>query len=68
MKFLDKFYNEADIPWVSMTWSKFYSNPQTPPQARSPIGSFWWKDIMTLFDKFRDLAICNPNNGRTVLF
>jgi len=47
---------------------KFYSNPQTPPQARSPIESFWWKDIMTLFDKFRDLAICNPGNGRTVLF
>ena len=40
MKFLDKFYNEAEIPWVSLTWSKFYSNLQTPPQARSPIGSF----------------------------
>ena len=23
---------------------------------------------MTLFDKFRDLAICNPSNGRTILF
>ena len=68
MKFLDKFYNEAEIPWVSLTWSKFYSNSQTPPQSRSPIGSFWWKDIMTLFDKFRDLAICNPSNGRIVLF
>ena len=68
MKFLDKFYNEVDIPWVSMTWSKFYSNSQTPPHARSLIGSFWWKDIMTLFHKFRDLANCNPSNGRTALF
>jgi hypothetical protein len=26
MKFLDRFYNKADIPWVSLTWSKLYSN------------------------------------------
>jgi len=51
MKHLDKFYNQADIPWVTLTWSKFYSNTQTPPHARSPVGSFWWKDIMKLFDK-----------------
>ena len=68
MKFLDKFYNEAEIPWVSMTWSKFYSNSQTPPHARSPIGFFWWKYIMTLFHKFRVFANCNPSNGSTVLF
>lgn len=68
MKFLDKFYNGADTPWVSLTWSKFYSNSQTPPQARSSIGSFWQKDIMSLFDKFRDLASCNPSNGKTALF
>jgi len=33
MKFLDKFYNNHDIPWVKLTWSAFYSNNQTPPQA-----------------------------------
>jgi hypothetical protein len=49
MKYLDKFYNHANIPWVSLTWSKFYSNTTTPPQARSPVGSFWWKEVLKLF-------------------
>jgi len=40
MKSLDKFYNKADIPWVSLTWSQFYANNQTPHQARCPVGSF----------------------------
>lgn len=26
VKSLDKFYNHADVPWVSLTWSAFYSN------------------------------------------
>jgi ubiquinone/menaquinone biosynthesis C-methylase UbiE len=33
MKHLDKFYYQVDIPWVTLTWSKFYSNTQTPPHA-----------------------------------
>lgn len=68
MKYLDKFYNRADVPWVSVTLSKFYANTQTPPQSRSLVGSFWWKDIIKLFDKFQKLAISNPNSGNTALF
>jgi len=68
MKFLDKFYNNHDIPWVKLTWSAFYSNNQTPPQARSPIGSFWWKDILKLFRKFQNLAICSAHRGNTIMF
>jgi hypothetical protein len=34
MKFLDKFYNHADVPRVSLTWSNLYTNEQTPPQSR----------------------------------
>lgn len=26
IKFLDKFYNHAEIPWVELTWSKLYRN------------------------------------------
>ena len=52
MKYLDKFYNRADVPWVSLTWTKFYATTQTPPQSRSPVGSFLWKDIIKLFNKF----------------
>jgi len=68
MKFLDKFYNNHDIPWVKLTWSAFYSNNQTPPQARSPIGSFWWNDILKLFGKFQNLAICSAHRGNTIMF
>lgn len=68
MKHLDKFYNRADIPWVTLTWAKFYSNNQTPPQTRSPVDSFWWKDIMKLFDSFKGFAICSLQRGDTVLF
>jgi hypothetical protein len=63
LKFLDKFYNQADTPWVSLTWIKFYANTQTPPQHRSPTGSFWWKDVIRLFDKFESMASCSPNKG-----
>lgn len=68
MKFMDKFYNKADLPWVSLTWSKLYANTQTPPHARSTVGSFWWKYIMHLFNMFQKFAICNPSNGTTAQF
>ena len=68
LKFLDKFFNKSDIPWVKLTWSKLYANKQTPPQARSPVVSFWWKEIMGLFGKYQAMAICKPNSGNTVLF
>jgi hypothetical protein len=68
LKFLDKFYHKDDTPWVDLTWSKLYSNHQTPPQARSPVGSFWWKDIINLFEDFQALSSCKPNKGDTILF
>ena len=68
MKFLDKFFNNSDVPWVSLTWAAFYSNNQVPPQARCPVGSFWWKDILKSFSKFQKLAICSPSRGSNVLF
>jgi hypothetical protein len=55
IKHLDRFYNNVDISWVTLTWTKLYSNTQTPPQARSPVGSFWWKEILKLFKQFRNL-------------
>jgi hypothetical protein len=67
MKHLDKFYNHANVPWVSLTWSKFYSNTNTPPQARSPVGSFWWKEILKLFRQFKQFSFCVPNKGNSDL-
>ena len=34
LKFLDKFYNHADIPWANLTWTKLYRNNHIPPHAR----------------------------------
>ena len=66
MKFLDKFYNHPDIPWVKLTWSKLYQNTNIPPHERSPTGSFWWRDIIKLFEKFKAFAICHPNPRNSV--
>jgi hypothetical protein len=52
LKYLDKFFNCSNVPWVSLTWSKLYANNRTPPQARRPVGSFWWRDVMKLFENF----------------
>jgi hypothetical protein len=68
LKFLDKFYSKSDIPWVQLTWSKLYANNQTPPHVRSPVGSFWWKEVIGLFNKFQTMAICKPNKSGTILF
>jgi len=65
LKFLDKFYNRDASPWVTLTWSKLYANSQTP---LSPSGSFWWKYVLKLFEKFECMASCNPNKGTTVAF
>lgn len=39
-----------------------------PPQNRSPVGSFWWKEIISLFGKFQTIADCKPNMGDTITF
>ena len=43
MKHLSKFYNKADLPWVRMVWTRYYTN--RVPHAAREVGSFWWKDI-----------------------
>jgi hypothetical protein len=32
------------------------------------VGSFWWKDVISLFPKFESLATCKPNKGDSVAF
>jgi hypothetical protein len=72
LKFLNKFYNHVNIPWVSLTWSKYYRNNYIPPHSRSPTGSFWWKDLLKLTDDFRTddfrrLTKCVPSKGKLVM-
>jgi hypothetical protein len=66
LKFLDKFYNKRDIPWVSLIWSTYYSDKV--PHASREVGSFWWKDILRLNTYFRGVARCILGNGSSVMF
>lgn len=67
LKFLDKFYNHANTPWVKLTWENFYKNNFIPPHAKCPSGSFWWRDLLNLTDDFRKLSICVPSKGNSVM-
>lgn len=54
MKNLDKFYNKKDVPWVKLVWEKHYKNDRLPGAVKK--GSFWWRDILKLLPKFKELA------------
>lgn len=40
LKYLDKFFNRKDIPWVHLVWEKHYKNGKLPNHIKR--GSFWW--------------------------
>lgn len=44
MKFLHKFLNKEDIPWVNIIWE---TNYQTSLPGDRMVGSFWWKSPQT---------------------
>lgn len=67
MKNLDKFFNKKDIPWVHLIWEKNYSNGKLPNHLIKK-GSFWWKDVLKLLPKFKDLAKVQVRNGQSCLF
>ena len=64
---LDKLYNKKDIPWVNMIWNSCYSQGQIP-HATGDRGSFWWRDLLHLSDKFRGVASCSVGNCTYVFF
>lgn len=66
MKNLDKFFNRRNIPWVSTIWEKHYKNGKLPGQVKK--GSFWWRDVLKLLSKFKDMAVIQIKNGQTCLF
>ena len=66
IKHLHKFYNKANIPWVSLLWDSYYDG--VVPHATVLCGSFWWKDIFKLADNYRVVASVSVNKGDSVLF
>jgi hypothetical protein len=55
LKFLDKFYNKKDVPWVQLVWSDHYQGKI--PHEEKLCGSFWWRDIMKQVDNFRGVSV-----------
>lgn len=66
LKFLHKFFNRADIPWVHLVWENYYSNGSLPGQQKRC--SFWWRDVVKLLDQFEGIAHVNIGDGFSVLF
>jgi hypothetical protein len=64
LKFLHKFFNSYDLPWVNIIWNKYYS-PHGLPGQRS-IGSFWWKSMLKLLHNFKGLAHPTIGNGKSI--
>ena len=65
-KHLSKFYNKADIPWVSLIWNTYYDG--VVPYGTVLCGSYWWKDILKLNEAFRLYSEVTINMGDSVLF
>jgi hypothetical protein len=66
IKFLDKFYNKADLPWVHLIWSEYYLG--AVPHGENLKGSFWWRDVLKQVDNFRGVSFIQPGRGDTFLF
>jgi hypothetical protein len=57
LKYMHKFLNREDLPWVNLIWEKYYRNGRLPGAAT--VGSPWWRDILRLIDKYKDFASVN---------
>ena len=64
LKFLDKFYNQADLQWVKLLWESYYTG--TVPHAVPKCGSFWWRSMVKLIPIYRGFTKCEVRNGLNV--
>lgn len=65
IKNLHKFFNKVDVPWVKLVWEKYYNNGKLPNHIKK--GSFWWKDVLKLLDKFKGMDMISVQNGALCL-
>jgi hypothetical protein len=66
LKYLHKFYNKVDTPWVHLLWNSYYSNKI--PHAIGQVGSFWWRDVYKLMPIYRGIASSTVKDGSMTLF
>jgi hypothetical protein len=65
LKFLHKFFNNHDIPWVNLVWNIYYRTDRLPNCSK--IGFFWWKSLLSLVQDYKGLAAPTIGDGRTIL-
>ena len=66
LKYLHKFFNNYDLPWVNLIWNNYYRPDRLPSCSR--IGSFWWRSLLSLVQNYKGLAAPIIGNERTILF
>ena len=66
LKFLHKFYNRMDIPWVQLVWDTYYVD--SIPHATNVCGSFWWRDLVHLMPIYRGITHIQIKKGTYALF
>lgn len=64
LKFLHKIFTIDDIPCVNLVWDNYYVNGRLPGQNKK--GSFWWRDIIKLLEKFKNMVRVIVGDGSTV--
>jgi hypothetical protein len=66
MKNLHKFFTKADLPWVKLIWTKYYSNGKVPGDLKK--GSFWWRGVLKLLNTYKGITHAHLGSGDTILF
>ena len=66
LKFLHKFFNKLDIPWVQLIWDTYYLD--SIPHAAEICGSFWWRDLIHLMPIYRGITKAQVHTGKDILF
>ena len=54
LKFLHKFFNKLDIPWMQLVWERYYVD--SIPHATNVCGTFWWRDLVHLMPIYRGIT------------
>ena len=65
IKFLFKFFNKHDIPWVELIWNNYYSDGSIPSYP-TRLGSFSWRDCCSILQDFKSMTTCIPSTGNTI--
>jgi hypothetical protein len=63
IKFLDKFYNKLELPWVQLIWHAY--DEGNIPHVEDLRGSFWWQDVLKQVDNFRGVKVAKLGRGDT---